>query len=133
MRQCQNRPDQRAVECQQIDRADSEHRSQRECIEGYSDIVGDNLARSHLVGPIEVLPPMSPGFYYRLAPARRHAGQLGEFRIAISPEIEKSAEDDEDRKRCRRVPPRATKCLREVMSKEAQNAPAALGVGAIDA
>src|SRR2546422_11390769 len=118
MSQCQNRADQRAVECQQINRADSEHRSQREGIEGYSDIVGDNLARSNLVSPIEVLPPMSPGFDYSLAPARRHAGQLGDFRIAVSSEIEESAEDDEDRKRSRRVLPRATKRLREVMSKE---------------
>ncbi len=56
--QRQNRAHHRAVESQNVERADAQERSQRERVESHANVVRENLARTDLVRFIQVFPPM---------------------------------------------------------------------------
>jgi len=88
----------RAIECHDIQGAESQHRSQRKCIEGHANVIGKDLTGSYLARFVRRFPPMAMSFDIFRTPKRIDSGEFREIRIVPSakesdrPEQKKNAE-----------------------------------------
>src|SRR5207237_7526709 len=123
----------RSVECQNVNRAEPEHRAQRERVERHANVVGKNLTRANLVRLIQTLPPMRAMGDDNFAKIRANSGEFREIRVMARSEEGNRGEQPEDTKSHCGVAPRPPKSAWKFIRKEVRDSPPALGIRAIDA
>src|SRR5207253_5371655 len=107
--QRQNRAHHRAIESQNVKRADAKKRAQRKRIKRHANVVRENLARTDLICLVQIFPPMRALVDDSLAKARINSRELRKIRVAARAKKSNQTEQKKDAKGRRRVAPGAPK------------------------